>query len=229
MKASGQSHQRGSIGRAGDGRPALLADRAYVAIRDRIVTLRLPPGSPIDEDELIRELRVGRTPIREAIKRLALEDLVAIYPRRGTFVSEINITDLAQISDLRIQLEGHAAYRAAERATAADRAQADDLIAEVDEVARSPEPEALMSIDARVHRFVYACSRNAYLADSADRYLNLSLRIWHVVLDRLPHIGDSVLEHRALLQAVRDGESERARELAASHVATFEREVRRVL
>ena len=82
----------------------LLADRAYVAIRDRVLTLQLPPGSPIDEDELIRELGIGRTPIREAIKRLALEDLVTVYPRRGTFVSDINITDLAQISDLRIQL-----------------------------------------------------------------------------------------------------------------------------
>src|SRR3954447_8137142 len=91
----------------------LLADRAYVALRDRIVALRIPPGAPINEDALGRELRMGRTPVREAIKRLALENLVTVFPRRGTFASEINITDLAHISDVRQQLEGHAAYRAA--------------------------------------------------------------------------------------------------------------------
>ena len=219
-----------AVGAGSDGRPgALLADRAYVAIRDRILTLQLPPGMPIDEDALIRELGVGRTPIREAIKRLALEDLVTIYPRRGTFVSDINITDLAQISDLRIQLEGHAAFRAAQRITAADKEEADRLIAALEDVAASAEREPFMQIDASIHRFVHRCSRNSYLAATAERYLNLSLRIWHVVLDRLPHLDESVLEHRELLQAIRDGDADRARQLAADHVATFEREIREVL
>ena len=73
----------------------LMADRAYAEMRDRIVTLRIPPGSPIDEDALGKELAMGRTPVREAIKRLSLENLVTVFPRRGTFASEINITDLA--------------------------------------------------------------------------------------------------------------------------------------
>src|ERR1700722_3301690 len=95
----------------------LLADRAYADLRDRIVTLRIAPGAPIDEDVLGGELGIGRTPVRETIKRLALENLVPVLPRRGTFASEINITDLADISDVRMQLEGHAAYRAAQRIT----------------------------------------------------------------------------------------------------------------
>ncbi len=104
-------------------------------LRDRIVTLRIAPGAPIDEDLLGRELEMGRTPVREAIKRLALENLVTVFPRRGTFASEINITDLAHISDVRMQLEGHAAYRAAERITDAQRAELDELL---DELARQP-------------------------------------------------------------------------------------------
>ena len=88
-----------------------LADRAYAELRDRIVTLRIAPGAPINEEALGRELGLGRTPLREAIKRLALENLVVVFPRRGTFASEINITDLTAISDVRVQLEGHAAYR----------------------------------------------------------------------------------------------------------------------
>src|SRR3954454_10964288 len=110
----------------------LLADRAYAELRDRIVTLAIAPGEPINEDALGRELAMGRTPVREAIKRLALERLVTVYPRRGTFASEINITDLAAISDVRVQLEGHAARRAAERLTPDQRAQLDALGAEID-------------------------------------------------------------------------------------------------
>jgi DNA-binding GntR family transcriptional regulator len=204
-----------------------LADRAYTELRDRIVSLSLPPGTPLLEDALISDLAVGRTPIREAIKRLALENLVTIYPRRGTFVSEIEITDLAQIGDVRLQLEGHAAYRAAQRATAADRLEADALIDELD--ALRPTEEELMRIDARIHRFVYRCARNPYLESTLDRLLNLSLRIWLRVIDRLPHLEASVLEHRELLAAVRDGDADRARDLASAHVETFEREIRTVL
>src|ERR1700759_5558460 len=110
----------------------LLADRAYAELRDRLVTLRIAPGAPIDEDLLGGELGIGRTPVREAIKRLALENLVTVYPRRGTFASEVNITDLAYISDVRVQLEGHAAYRAAERLTPAQRSELQDLLDELE-------------------------------------------------------------------------------------------------
>src|ERR1700716_2183355 len=105
----------------------LLAERAYEELRDRIITLRIPPGAPIDEDLLGRELEMGRTPVREAIKRLALENLVTVFPRRGTFASEINMTDLAHISDVRSVLEGHAAYRAAQRISDVKRAELEEL------------------------------------------------------------------------------------------------------
>ena len=79
------------------------------------MTLQIAPGAPIDEDRIGEQLGMGRTPVREAIKRLALENLVTVFPRRGTFASEINITDLAHIFEVRVQLEGQAAFRAAQR------------------------------------------------------------------------------------------------------------------
>jgi DNA-binding GntR family transcriptional regulator len=171
---------------------------------------------------------MGRTPVREAIKRLALENLVTVFPRRGTFASEINITDLAHISDVRGQLEGHAAYRAAERLTAAQRAELDGLLRRID--ARDGAPAAdLMGLDADIHRFVYRCAANPYLEETLGRYFNLSLRIWHLVLDRLPHLTDRVSEHRALLEAVRAGDAEAARRVAAEHVGRFAHEIRSVL
>src|SRR5438477_9149020 len=120
-----------SISEPAGPRRELLADRAYAELRDRIVTLRIAPGAPIDEDLLGQELEMGRTPVREAIKRLALENLVTVFPRRGTFATEINITDLNHISDVRMVLEGHAACRAAERITVSQRAELDALLEEL--------------------------------------------------------------------------------------------------
>src|SRR5579862_1252190 len=170
----------------------LLADRAYVELRDRIVTLRIPPGEPIDEDRLGQELAMGRTPVREAIKRLALENLITVFPRRGTFASEINITDLAHVSDVRAHLEGHAAYRAAQRITAEQRRELAALQDALAEDESSDRREPLMVLDADVHRFVYRCAANPYLEETLSRYFNLSLRIWYLVLDRLPHVGARV-------------------------------------
>jgi DNA-binding GntR family transcriptional regulator len=207
----------------------LLADRAYADLRDRIVTLQIAPGAPIDEDVLGGELGIGRTPVREAIKRLALENLVTVFPRRGTFASEINITDLADISDVRVQLEGHAAYRAAQRITPAQRDELGALLDELHHSQGSDDTEALMRLDARVHRFVHRCTGNAYLEETLGRYFNLSLRIWYLVLDRLPHLFTRVHEHDDLLRTIDAGDAERARHIIAEHIETFEREIRSVL
>ena len=213
---------------ARSGAGELLADRAYVELRDQIITLALPPGAPLDEETLGRALQLGRTPLREAVKRLALENLVSVYPRRGTFVAEINITDLAHISDVRVELEGHAAYRAAQRLTPEQRDELGALLVELAEPATSAASD-LMGLDARIHRFVYRCAGNPYLRETLERYLNLSLRIWYLVLGRLPHLFERVHEHGDLLEAIRNGEADRARAVAADHVETFEREIRGVL
>ena len=97
---------------AGNG---LIAERAYAELRSRIVTLRLAPGTLLREDELMRDLGIGRTPLREAVKRLALENLVAVQPRSGTFVTGVDAADIIHISEVRAELEAHAAELAARR------------------------------------------------------------------------------------------------------------------
>src|SRR5262245_66507060 len=91
-----------------------LSDRAYYAISELIVTLELPPGSVVSERELMERLGVGRTPVREALRDLAREQLVEVYPRRGIFVSSVYAGDIAGLSEVRLVLEGRAARLAAE-------------------------------------------------------------------------------------------------------------------
>ena len=205
----------------------LLSDRAYAALRDRLVALQIPPGAPIDEESLTGELGVGRTPVREAIRRLALEGLVVVYPRRGTFASAINITSLTDLTDVRTVLEAHAAERAARLRDEDDRAAAGRLIEELG--AAESSQRSLIELDARVHRFVYRCSRNPYLEQDLDRYLNMSLRIWHLTWDRLPPLEQRVREHCELLEAISDGDAVRAGRIARDHVRAFADEMRGAL
>jgi DNA-binding GntR family transcriptional regulator len=204
-----------------------LAEQAYRVIRDRLVTLEIRPGAPINDERLAAGLGFGRTPVREALKRLESERLVVAYPRRGTFATEVNITDLSHISEVRQQLEPAAAASAARRATAADRAAIADLLDELDSQTDSTLDSAeLMRLDMRVHRAIYAATHNPYLEDTLVRYDNLATRIWCLFTDRLPGLAGHVGEHRPLLRAVIEGDPTKAAELSASHVAHFEQAIR---
>src|SRR6266516_1271944 len=108
-----------------------LSDKAYHAIRGLIVSLELAPGAVIDERELIGRLEIGRTPVREALRRLAQERLVEVYPRRGMFVTGGDVRELARLSEVRAVLETEAARLAAERATDTDREQLSRLLTEL--------------------------------------------------------------------------------------------------
>lgn len=200
--------------------PSLATD-AYETIRDMIITLEIRPGSLIRLEELSRRLGIGRTPVHEAIKRLESEQLVTIYPRRGTFVTEVNINDLSLLTDVRIHLEGQAAYRAAERATSAERDLLRALMAEIE--GRGEDHASLIGLDSRIHRATYSCAHNRYLEATLTQHYNLILRIWHIFLDRLPSVSDHIVELGPLLECVIEGNGERARNMVTRHVASFER------
>src|SRR5262252_3544320 len=197
-----------------------LADKAYVAIRDRLIMLDIRPGEPIDDSELARELGVGRTPVREALKRLEGDRLVVSFPRRGTFATGMDIADLAHISDIRAQLEPLAARRAAEHASRPSRTEELDVI-------QADGPD-LMRWDLTVHRAIYRAAGNPHLEDVLIRYGNLATRIFCLFLDRLPNVDEHVGEHAALLRAIAEGDADRADGLAREHVLGFERAIRAV-
>src|SRR5919112_1903399 len=130
-----------------------LADRAYVAIRDQLIMLDIRPSEPIDDDVLARSLGVGRTPVREALKRLEGDRLVVSFPRRGTFATGMDITDLAHISEIRVQLEPLAARRAAERAPREVRTELEETAAAIARLdVTGLDRTGLMRWDVGVHR-----------------------------------------------------------------------------
>jgi len=203
---------------------ASLADQAYHAIRGLIVSLELAPGAVIDERQLVERLAIGRTPVREALRRLAQERLVEVYPRRGMFVSGVDVRELARLSEVREVLEPEAARLAAERATDADRRELGALLVELDTAGGE-----LMALDERIHRAVYRAAHNDLLEATLEQYYVLALRIWSMALDRAHDLEEAVEEHRALLEAIRAGDAERAADTMRAHVQNFEQAMHRVL
>jgi len=247
-----------------------LADQAYYAIREWIVTLDLAPGSVVNERDLMGRLGLGRTPVREALRDLAREQLVDVFPRRGMFVSGVDVGDIAGLSEVRLVLETEAARLAAERRNETDL---DETAALLEELARStttaaadaarprerltPQAAAfrdlprqrrgssggaplggdpfanrnerrLIDLDQRTHRHVARCAHNPFLQATLEQYYVLALRIWFLALDRVA-LDEAIAEHHAILEAIRDGDADRAAEVMRAHVVSFERAIRAVL
>ncbi len=212
--------------------PVSLADRAYLRLRDQIITAEIAPGTLLQESELMRRLRVGRTPVREALQRLRRDGFVAVIPRRGTMVTEIKLTDLTAIYEVRAHLESWEAGLAAERVTPAERVEASALMRELKALTEREGFEAILALDRRVHRFVYRCGKNAFLAETIDRYHDLSLRILYVAMAiypaLTPRMHDVVGDQLRLLEAIIEGDTQKARDIAAAHVQNFEAAFREV-
>ena len=204
------------------------SEEAYLRIRDRIVCLDMRPGSVVNEGRLRTELKIGRTPIREALQRLARENLVRSIPHRGTFVTDVNITDLARITEVRVILEAHAARLAADRLSATDR-ESLTMLLEVLEDGPSLDQRELMRLDQQIHRQIYRAARNPFLESTLERYFNLSLRLWYLVLDHEVGLREALQEHIELLRAILTGDQNRAEESMRRHVTGFEREIRKAL
>jgi DNA-binding GntR family transcriptional regulator len=204
------------------------AEHAYLELRQRIIDMRLPPGAALDEEALMAELGVGRTPMREAVKRLESDRMLTVYPRRGTIIADVNIRDLKAISDARRVLEGFAARRAAELATDEDRQRLKECLRELAATAEESNRTS-MDLDEQIHRTVYAVMRNSYVEATLIQYFSLSQRMWNFVLAGLAPITGHVREHEALLQAIIDGDADRAADLAEEHVTHFEGLVRSAL
>jgi DNA-binding GntR family transcriptional regulator len=208
-------------------RPVRLVDQAYTRLRDDLVTLRIEPGEPLDEKRLSARLGVGLTPVRDAIKRLTLERLVTTYPRRGTFASEISVSDELWLTEIREDLEGLAAALAAARATPGEREALVDLASS--HPSGNHISTSYIEIDAAIHRAIYAAAHNPYLEASLNQYANLAMRIWHYGLRRVTDHPAEACDQAEVVAAIVRGDAEAAREAAREHLRGFSTSVRALL
>jgi DNA-binding GntR family transcriptional regulator len=202
-----------------------LSETAYEQIKQKIVSLELAPGAVIDEARLQVELNLGRTPIREALKRLSLEKLVNIVPRRGMFVTDIGVTDLHYLFEARVPLESLAARLAAQRGTAQHWAQMNAVLAQLPPEGTPLDNETLIAIDRTCHEIVYRATANKFLQDTLVTMYTLSLRLWYYALAQITDMRSAVLEHAAILNALEHGQADEAARLTERHIRAFQEEI----
>lgn len=143
-----------------------LAEQAYLVVEELIVTLALPPGHVFSEGELSQQINIGRTPLREALQRLASDHLVKALPRKGMMVSHINITDHLAMLETRRVLDRLVASRAARRATVEQREQLTSIHQEIEEAAASNDITAFMRLDRSCDDVLEAACRNPFAAQA---------------------------------------------------------------
>ncbi len=202
-----------------------LAEQAYQQIRDRIVRLELAPGEVLREHELQADLGIGRTPIREALQRLAREHFVSILPRRGMIVAGIDVSELALLFETRTVLEPYAARLAAARGSE----QHWSAMRHALDGADGATTEELMRIDHRCHELMWDAAGNRFLLDTLDTLYAQSDRLWHLYLADVADMSDAVVEHRTVLDALEDGDGDRAAALLDEHVRAFDRQIRQAV
>jgi len=208
------------------------AEQAYRELLEEIVSLRCAPGEVLVEDALRNRLSLGRTPIREALQRLAVQRLVTIIPRRGVIVSEINIGDLREIFEVRSPLEGVAAGLAARHSHGRDLPAG--VAADLAAIAGTQDFLGLVAVDHRLHHAIHKLACNSYLLTTLDWYLTLSIRLVIAAGRRLPappahELAETMRDFEGQFAAIAAGDEKTATELARRHAGFSEQLLRRVV
>ena len=208
---------------------ASLTVKAYQTLVQRIVTLELAPGSVLTEARLMREMRIGRTPIREAIQRLIVEGLVTHLHHRGMLVADILAADVQQINEFRAEIEGYAARLAATRMTPAQIQELQKIHAALDKAMADMDTDTFVTQDRLFHALLARGAGNRYLEDVCTRLYNLHLRLWFYLYTKQGGLKETVHEHQELIEALVRRNPEES-ELAMRHyVARQARQIKELI
>jgi DNA-binding GntR family transcriptional regulator len=184
-----------------------LTERAYRALEEQIVTLQLAPGAVVTEASLAARLGIGRTPIREALQRLARERLVTILPRRGILVAEENLTTQLRLLELRREVERLLARSAARRAGAEQRRRFGEIAAGMEQAARGNDDIGFMRLDRDFNLLMLEAARNDFAAAAMTLMHGLSRRFWYIHYRAVADLPLAARLHADVARAVVSGDA----------------------
>jgi DNA-binding GntR family transcriptional regulator len=187
-----------------------LTDQAYTALEELIVTLQLAPGSAVSEQMLAERLGIGRTPIREALQRLARERLVTILPRRGVVVSAIDVAAQLRLLEVRRELERLVARGAARRASPAERERFAELARQFEKAARTGDDKTFMRIDREFNELCLAAVKNEFAAGAMGLMNSLSRRFWFHHYKQAADMPETAKLHADIARAIADADESEA-------------------
>ncbi len=190
--------------------PASLTDLAYAHLEELIVTLKLPPGRVVSESQLSELAGIGRTPIREALQRLAREKLVSVLPRRGILVTEINVKSQLRLLEVRRELERLIARSAARRATSAERERLEELARDFEKSARRDDDVVFMRTDREFNTLCSTAAHNEFAAGAMGLMHSLSRRFWYIHYKQAADMPLTAKLHADIARAIAAGNEDKA-------------------
>src|SRR5260221_2676336 len=192
------------------GQTETLRDRAYRDLEEQIVTLKIPPGTVVSEAALSKRTGFGRTPIREAIQRLARERLVTIMARRGIMVAEVNIKTQLRLLEVRRELERLLARCAARRATAAERSRFDAIADEMKRAGAKNDDRTFMRLDREFNLLVLDAARNEFATGAMTLMHGLSRRFWYIHYKEVADMPLAAKLHADIARRIAQGDPDKA-------------------
>ena len=183
--------------------PQRASDQAYAWLLERILDLRIPPGSVVNEQQLALEIGLGRMPVREALARLAGDRFTTVMARRSTVVTSLGLEDVLDMFEAREALQCGVAHIAARKASDDDLATLGGLIIAAESSRRGRAALAFLSDDHEIHLFLIRMINNVPLQDAAELLLMHNLRFWRSYWSTRPAQPASMLSHGPLLSALR--------------------------
>lgn len=198
-----------------------LKELVYLELKHKILTGEIASQTRLMEIDLSEKMNVSRTPIREAIKRLADDGLVKVEPRRGAYVANISIKDMLDVFEVREDLEGFVAQLASERIGEEEKETLKKIAAEYEAAIRKPNKEAIIELDEKFHNFIVACCNNETLSELVNYVQELSLRFRYLYYDDFSLYQSTAEQHNRIMTAINEGRADDARKEADAHVCTL--------
>ncbi|MBQ9272525.1 MAG: GntR family transcriptional regulator [Mogibacterium sp.] len=196
-----------------------LKDLVYLELKHKILTGEIVSQTRLMEIDLSEKMNVSRTPIREAIKRLADDGLVKVEPRRGAYVANISIKDMLDVFEVREDMEGFVAKLAAQRITAEEKEQLKAIAREYEEaIEKADDKENIIALDEKFHNFIVKCSGNETLSELVNYVQELSLRFRYLYYDDFSLYESTAEQHNRIMEAINAGRDNEARFEADAHV-----------
>lgn len=196
------------------------ADQAYFLLRQMIVSLKLEPGSFVDEKSLSTQLGIGRTPVREALLRLADQRLVEIMPRKGTLVTPIRLQDMRSVEEVRWHFESLATRWAAERISPEDLREMECLIDDAETGAFVGIPDWDVEVDRSFHLLLARAAKNPFLAEPLARLYDHSVRLLYATRTTMAPAIEELPEYRQILEAIAAGSPDDAEAAMRRHLVS---------
>ncbi|MFW6035549.1 MAG: GntR family transcriptional regulator [Halothermotrichaceae bacterium] len=196
-----------------------LRKQVYKVLREAIITAKIAPGTRLTEVEMADQLNVSRTPVREAFRMLELEELIIIIPQEGVFVAGIKSKkEIDDIFQVRIELEGLAAYLAAKNITEEQLEKLNDYSDQIKSCIADNNLKRCIKIDIAFHKIIMEASNNKWLQKFLDSLFEQATRFRTKSLSQENRMETALNDHKRLCQAISDGDSKLASKLAKEHI-----------